>query len=150
MNVNIENSAIVGEIDIAAPPEAVFQALTDPEQLAAWWGDDGMYRTHNWQIDLRVGGLWSCDARNANGNVGKVHGRFLEVQPPTGLAYTWNPSWDTIPETHVRFKLRPTASGTRVEILHDGFGSNVTSMEGHTQGWTRVLGWLDRYVAVTA
>ena len=35
---------IVVEIDIAAPPERVFQAWIDPQQRLAWWGDDTTYR----------------------------------------------------------------------------------------------------------
>ena len=32
-----DQDAIVTEIEIAAPPERVFQALTDPAQLMLWW-----------------------------------------------------------------------------------------------------------------
>jgi uncharacterized protein YndB with AHSA1/START domain len=36
--MRIECATIVGEIEIEAPPEAVFDALVTPEDLAAWWG----------------------------------------------------------------------------------------------------------------
>ena len=29
--------AVVSEIEIAAPPERVFQALIDPKQVMQWW-----------------------------------------------------------------------------------------------------------------
>ena len=33
--------SIVTEIEVAAPPERVFAALTDPQQLMRWWrGED--------------------------------------------------------------------------------------------------------------
>ncbi len=146
MKMNIESSSIAGEIEIEASPETVFTALTDPDQLAAWWGDDTIYRTINWKIDLRVGGLWSCEAKGEDGTLGSVHGRFLEIDPPRTLAYTWNPSWDSAGETNVRYTLTPAASGTRVSILHDGFGSDVDSLTGHLEGWSRVLAWLGSYL----
>ncbi len=38
--VNPEQDAVSQEIEIAAPPERVFRALTDPKQLFAWWGKE--------------------------------------------------------------------------------------------------------------
>ena len=32
---------IVTEIEVAAPPQRVFKALTDPKQLMRWWGEEG-------------------------------------------------------------------------------------------------------------
>jgi len=147
MKVNIHSSTIVGEVDVDASPEAVFTALTDPEQLAAWWGDESMYRTFNWKIDLRVGGEWSCEAKGVDGNLGSVSGRILEVDPPRTLIYTWNPSWDAAAaETSVRYTLTPTESGTRVNVLHEGFAWKLDSLTGHLEGWSRVLAWLKGYV----
>jgi hypothetical protein len=40
--------AIVGEVEVAAPPERVFRALTDPAQLIRWWGDD-ICKTSVWE-----------------------------------------------------------------------------------------------------
>lgn len=43
-----------------APREMVFDAWTDPGQLALWFGPDGLsIETH--EIDLRVGGVWRFD-----------------------------------------------------------------------------------------
>jgi uncharacterized protein YndB with AHSA1/START domain len=37
----LDQDAIVTEVEIAAPPERLFTALTDPKQLVRWWGEDG-------------------------------------------------------------------------------------------------------------
>ena len=52
-----DQDAIVGEVEIAAPPEQVFRALTDPAQLIRWWGDD-ICKTSVWEMDARHGGKW--------------------------------------------------------------------------------------------
>jgi uncharacterized protein YndB with AHSA1/START domain len=45
---------------IDAPRELVFDAWTDPEQLAVWFGPKGLtIETH--EIDVRVGGVWRFD-----------------------------------------------------------------------------------------
>ena len=47
--------SIVAEIHIAAPPERVFQALVDPQQVVRWWGGQGAYRSSEFHSDLRPG-----------------------------------------------------------------------------------------------
>ena len=55
-----DQDAIVTEIEIAAPPERVFQALTDPAQLMLWWvrysqrGSLGDGRASGWQMAIRA------------------------------------------------------------------------------------------------
>jgi len=144
MNVQIDGTTIVGEVEIEEPPEAVFEAFTDPEQLASWWGSADTYRTFNWKVDLRPGGSYSCNAKNANGQGGDatVHGKYLEVDPPRLLVYTWNPSWDPGPETEVRLVFEKTSRGTTVKLSHSGFAGREQSQQGHTQGWLRVITWL--------
>ena len=45
---------------IDAPRESVFDAWTDPEQLAVWFGPRGLtIETH--ESDIRVGGVWRFD-----------------------------------------------------------------------------------------
>ncbi len=149
MKVEIQGDAVVGTVDIEAPPQTVFEALVDPRQLEAWWGDQDTYRTANWQIDARPGGSWSCEALNKHhpGPM-KVRGVYKEFDPPRTLAYTWNPGWDTaLPETLVRFTLEPIASGTRVHLVHSGFAGMRPAAEQHHKGWSLVLGWLARHAA---
>ncbi len=143
MRVECIGSAVEGEIEIDASPQSVFEAFTDPLQLASWWGSEDTYSTSNWQVDLRPGGAWSCDASSAAGGPKSlVHGVYTEVDPPRVLAFTWNPSWDSATGTVVRIIFEATGSGTRVRLFHTGFEGFAESQKGHSQGWSRVLGWL--------
>src|SRR5713101_5883419 len=36
-----DKNTVLAEIFIAAPPDRVFQALTDPKQMSQWWGPEG-------------------------------------------------------------------------------------------------------------
>ena len=53
--VEVHGLAIAGELWLAAPPSRVFRALTTPELLEAWWGDESVYTTHDWQLRPDVG-----------------------------------------------------------------------------------------------
>ena len=147
MKLECAGSSIVAEIEIAAPPETVFDALTTPADLAAWWGAEGAYRTHDWQIDLRPGGKWQCLATSAGtGTEMTVQGTYLEVDRPHALAYTWMPGWEKeLPPTKVRFTLSAAGRGTMVQVEHSGFAGFEQSQQGHLAGWKRVFEWLSAY-----
>ncbi|MDD5034013.1 MAG: SRPBCC domain-containing protein [Methylococcaceae bacterium] len=139
------NDTVIEEIDIQAPPERVFSALTDPQQLLAWWGDDSLYRCTQWTADLRVGGKWRAEGESAQGESFAVEGEYVRVESPSLLIYTWNPSWESGPPTTVQFEFRRTDSGTRLTLTHSGFVSE-TATERQEGGWKRVLGWLCSHV----
>jgi uncharacterized protein YndB with AHSA1/START domain len=145
---DLKDGVIHASIEIEAPAEAVFDAFTDPAQLASWWGSPDTYTT-TWQIDLRPGGAWSSEPKNAaDGRVERVHGEYLEVDRPRLLVFTWKSSWDGFAETVIRVEFTATAAGTRVKVVHSGFGDRVQSASGHTEGWKRVLGWLAGHAAL--
>ncbi|SPE33712.1 Activator of Hsp90 ATPase 1 family protein [Candidatus Sulfopaludibacter sp. SbA3] len=144
MTVEIQGEAIAGEIEIEAPPEKVFDALVDPAQLTEWWGSADTYRTFNWQVDVRPGGAWRCEAQGPTGPVSTVGGRYLVVDRPNRLSYTWNPSWAPGEESQVHYTLEAAGSGTRVSFKHEGF-ITATSREAHSMGWKRVAGWLQEH-----
>ena len=143
---SVDGGIIKAEIEIAATPERVFRSLTDPAELAAWWGSDEMYRTFDWTIDLRAGGKWSTSALGADGTKGTVDGEYVEVDPPRRLIYTWRPSWDDFAITTVQYDLQPTATGTRLLVTHTGFGDRAMAAAGTGEGWKRVLEWMGAYV----
>jgi uncharacterized protein YndB with AHSA1/START domain len=139
---NVDAGVVKAEIEIAAIPDRVFHTLTDPTELAAFWGSDDMYRTSDWKVDLRPGGKWSALARGADGTTMTVDGEYLEVDPPRRLVFTWRPSWDDYAVTTVRYDIEPTATGTRLRVTHTGFGDRDMAAAGTGEGWKRVLEWL--------
>lgn len=141
------NDTIAAEIDIAAPPERVFEAWTDPQQRLAWWGDDSMYRCTTMESDLRIGGKWRTEGKSADGKPFVVWGEYTRVDPPGALGFTWNHDYGVtgLPPTHVLVELTRTSTGTHVALTHSGFSSG-TDRDSHKQGWQRVLGWLRSYV----
>ncbi|MBA3672299.1 MAG: SRPBCC domain-containing protein, partial [Gemmatimonadaceae bacterium] len=70
----------------------------------------------------------------------------ITVDPPRLLEYTWSPSWDDFAVTKVRCEITPTATGSRLTILHSGFEGKAKMATDHGDGWVRVLGWLSDYV----
>lgn len=145
--ISADQDAIAMEVQIAAPPDRVFQALTDPTQLLRWWGQQGMYHGTKWSTDVRPGGQWRCEGvSDTDGSAYSVSGEYLEVDPPRLLTHTWIASWSDAMKTTVRWELEPVAGGTRIRLNHSGFAGAPAVAKGHYDGWTRVIGWMQAFV----
>ena len=73
---------------IAASPERVFAAWTQPEHLRAWWGPAGVSCPEA-EVDLRVGGRYRIANQMSNGAVVWIAGVFERVDEPARLVYSW-------------------------------------------------------------
>jgi uncharacterized protein YndB with AHSA1/START domain/uncharacterized protein YciI len=137
---------ILATVEIAAPPERVFRALTTDE-ITKWWGSADSYRTTEYTGDVRPGGRWRSVGVGADGQSFSVEGEFREVDPPHRLVQTWRAAWDGGNETVITYRLEAIDGGTRLTLRHEGFGDRVDSCRGHGEGWERVLGWLAGFTA---
>ena len=158
-----EQDRVVQEIEINAPPERVFQALVEQEQLHVWWGAEPSVELSTFEMDPRVGGRWGFEctprAGHSHGEVGEqarrrgansfvAHGEILELERPRLLAYTWFANWhaDDKRRTVVRWELEPTQGGTRVRVTHSGLAQEAVARKDYSGGWVGVLGLLKNYM----
>jgi len=112
---------VTASIEIAAPPERVFRALTS-EEIVDWWVRPGVFDTRVWTGDVRVGGRWRASGMS-RGQPYTLEGEYLEVDPPCKLVHTWClAGWEEPPAT-VTFTLQRIAEGTRLTLVHSGFSS---------------------------
>jgi uncharacterized protein YndB with AHSA1/START domain len=130
-----------------APPEPIFRALTDPVALARWWGPSG-FTTPEIHLDLRVGGGYRFSMQPPSGDVFHLAGEFLEIDPPSRLAYTfrWEEPDPDDRQTVVTLSLESVGDATRVTLCQGEF-SNSARLELHKSGWTDSLGKLRRLIA---
>lgn len=138
---SVNPDEIVSEIQIAATPERVFQALVDPSQVVQWWGQAGIYRCTKFETDLRVGGAWRCIGVDGNGRPFEIAGEYTELDPPRLIASTWVATWTGNAKTMLRWELTAEGDGTRVRIRHSGFAAHPELSQSY-RGWPRMLGWL--------
>lgn len=142
---DIEQGRILASVEIAAPRERVFRALTSAD-VTEWWGSTETYRTTRWEADVRRGGHWRASGVGADGQEFSVEGEYLEVEAPEKIVQTWVAAWDGNNRTTITYRLEPIEGGTRVTLRHEGFDGRADSCRGHAEGWERVFDWLARYL----
>jgi uncharacterized protein YndB with AHSA1/START domain len=121
-----QGESISLEFDLHHVPEKVWRALTDPVLLAEWL-------LPVVGLTLEPGAAFTLKAPPQPGWDGTVNCRFVEIEAHRKLRYNWVVGgMDTI----VTFTLTPTASGTRLSLVHSGFKPD----QKHNRGGAR-YGW---------
>ncbi len=144
MNPASENDTIVQEILIKAPAERIFEALTNPVQRVQWWGAEARFQATQMESDLRTGGVWMMSGNGVGGRPFTVRGKYLQVDRPRLLIFTWLPSWqEGAVETTVRFELTEANGCTTVRVTHSGFTTEASRLSH--KGWPEILAWLRAY-----
>ncbi len=111
---------------IDTTPEMAFEAVTKASELREWMCE------YAWTV-IQLQGIYH--ARWEGGY--QANGRFIELDPPRRAAITWQGTGEP-GETIVTFTVEPEPGGTRVTIVHAGFGpgpewdAHVTASE---KGW---------------
>ncbi|MFF3331016.1 SRPBCC domain-containing protein [Streptomyces sp. NPDC002888] len=126
----------------------VFRELTDPRELARWWGPDG-FTVPSVESDLRPGGGYRIAMQPPEGELFYLVGEFLEVEPPVRLSYTfrWEDPDPEDRETVVTLSLRDI-DDTRAELIVDqGDFATERRRALHEEGWTQGLGKLGELLA---
>jgi uncharacterized protein YndB with AHSA1/START domain len=135
-------------IDLAQPPEQVWEALTSAAGLGGWFGDRAT-------VDLRPGGTASIEWDNKDF---KATLTISVVEPPTRFAWTWAiqglPATDPR-RTYVEFNLSPSGGGTRLTVVESGFAQVSedlldTAYRGNVEGWRKELAELADYLHAAA
>jgi uncharacterized protein YndB with AHSA1/START domain len=147
-----DNDTVVSEIEIAAPPERVFRALTTPDELGRWFTNSSC-PVKFWEMDARRGGHYGYETQKGTVVVNDIdefecHGEILEIDPPHLLVYTWIANWHENKDlrTVVRWELSPQAGGTHVKVTHSGLAQEDAARKDYSGGWAGVVEMLKKFV----
>jgi uncharacterized protein YndB with AHSA1/START domain/DNA-binding transcriptional ArsR family regulator len=117
---------------IRATAEQVWQALTDADLTAQYWG-------HANVSDWQPGSTWEHRLGDASGAVEKV-GRVIEAEPPTRLVFTFEVPGDEPPggPSVVTFLVEPHQDIVRLTVTHENL-PDQRMLDGISHGWPAVL-----------
>lgn len=132
------NEKAMGEFGISiprsydAPADKVFKAWTDPASVKAWLADG-----KDIVIDAREGGLFYLEMPWKE-RIYPHYGRYLRVQAPHLLEFTWVSEGTQGKESVVTIELVARGARTELTLKHEGLPSEATA-EDHKGGWSDFL-----------
>ena len=144
-------SRIDRTIEIQAPPERVWRALTTPAEVSAWF---------QMKVEGEIAAgkeVWMTTQHPQYAGV-RFSVRFVELTQPKRVVWQWHPDavdpnfdYSSEPRTTVTFTLEPSGKGTRLTVSETGFDQITLSRRAkaysdNSQGWTEVIVWIQKYV----
>ncbi len=132
-----------------APRELVFEAWTNPDHLAEWWGPTG-YTASSCTIKLTEGGGWrTCMRNNSDGAEHWAQGTYREIVAPERLVFSF--AWEETPgvpgrETLVTVTFADRAGKTEMTFQQAVFES-AEDRDSHRSGWQECFDDLAGYLA---
>ena len=130
-------TGLVVERLLPAPPDAVFEAWTDPAILREWMAPQGDVEA---SADVRVGGSFRILMLGAGeGDDGPIEhtGEYLVVDRPNRLSFTWISPYTGDGPSVVTVTFEPRVDGTWVRLEHEQLPEDHVA--GHEDGWGRIL-----------
>lgn len=129
---------------LPAPPEKVFEALTQPDKYRLWMGPEGS-TTKVTEMNPVPGGRLAFTVGFPGGMSVAIEGEYINVDPPHQLIHTWLVEGDEHATT-VTIDLTQSQHGTHLVLVHDGF-TDENDMEQNEGGWRHQLERLDLILA---
>jgi uncharacterized protein YndB with AHSA1/START domain len=131
---------------LPVPPEAVFAAFSEADELAKWWGPRG-FTIPSVDFAPRVGRPYRIEMQPPEGEPFYLVGEFREVDPPARLTYTfvWEPADPDDAETLVALSFREVEGSTEVAFSQGPFRSEERRTL-HRDGWSETFDKLEEHL----
>jgi uncharacterized protein YndB with AHSA1/START domain len=121
---------------IHAPCGRVYQAWTEPEQLAQWFSPEEI-ECRSLSAEVRVGGSFRIHMVSKTGDH-IAAGVYKQIIPNQRLQFTWQWESYAMPESVVTVEFEDLGKTTRLTLVHEGFPDQEDADEHH-QGWNSLV-----------
>src|SRR5262249_52682669 len=135
-----ELTRIDRNIEIKAPPERVWRALTNAAEMSVWF-------QVKIEGEIAAGNELWMTSMHAQCAGARFHVLVVEMTPPKRFAWQWHPGavdpdvdYSREPRTTVTFTLESIGSGTRLSVAETGFDEISLARRAkvygdNSQGW---------------
>lgn len=129
----------------AAPRDLVFRVWTEAEALESWFRPMGQ-PAKVVELDLCVGGGYCFEFRTPDGELHSISGRYVEIERPEKLVFTWQSFITDDFETLVTLEFVERDGGkTEILLSHEHFPTQRMATE-HQTAWNWMLDSLTNYL----
>jgi uncharacterized protein YndB with AHSA1/START domain len=129
---------------LPAAPSVTFAAVSEPDELAKWWGPQG-FTIPSMEFDPRVGATYRIEMQPPEGDSFYLVGEFRDVDPPARLAFTfeWEDPDPDDADTLVELSFRDLGGSTALALTQGPFKTEARRSL-HRDGWTDSFDKLER------
>lgn len=114
--------------------DTLIRLWTEADGIAEWFGPQGV-ETRADELNLEVGGRYRFVMTNDEGSKFVVTGRYLAIELPKRIAFTWKWAHDSgTPASNVEVRFEETMEGSLFRLHHDCF-QNAEEAKNHREGW---------------
>ena len=140
------------ELDFDASPDEVWRALTEPRELERWFPFEARVEPRlGGEVLWSWGGAWTWLTRIDGWEPGRRLRLVQQAERPFDLEGRPLAEGRAAPATiAMEFTLESHAGGTRLRLVHSGFGRGAAwddELDGITTGWNFELRGLRHYLA---
>ena len=128
---------------LPVPPARAFEAFTEPDQLAQWWGPEG-FTIPAVEFEPRVGTGYRIEMQPPEGDAFYLAGEFREVDPPHRLTFSFRweePNPDDV-ENVAEVAFRGAGDTTELTVRQGPFTTEARRAL-HREGWSDSLDKLE-------
>jgi uncharacterized protein YndB with AHSA1/START domain len=121
---------------LPAAPSVTFAAVSEPDELAKWWGPQG-FTIPSMEFDPRVGATYRIEMQPPEGDSFYLVGEFRDVDPPARLAFTfeWEDPDPDDADTLVELSFRDLGGSTALALTQGPFKTEARRSL-HRDGWS--------------
>ena len=146
MESNTKDRELLITRTLNAPAERVWEAFTNPEHVANWWGPNGFTNTI-YTMDLRPGGLWELVMHGPDGTDYKNKSIYKEIVVNKRIVFNhFNPDFTTTIEfeeqgeqTHLRWHMLFDSAEEFIQVVKtfkadEGLKQNIEKLIVYLEG----------------
>ncbi|MBS1521729.1 MAG: SRPBCC family protein [Bacteroidetes bacterium] len=146
MESNTKDRELLITRTLNAPVELVWEAFTNPEHVANWWGPNGFTNTI-YTMDLRPGGLWELVMHGPDGTDYKNKSIYKEIVVNEKIVFNhFNPDFTTTIEfeeqgeqTHLIWHMLFNSAEEFIQVVKtfkadEGLKQNIEKLIVYLQG----------------
>jgi len=146
---DVSNRTLTIKRSLKAPVQLVWEAWTQPEHIAKWWGPKGM-RVEVAEHNFNVGGRWKYTMKMSDGNKFITEGVYSEIVELVKIISSadFKPMTEGV-EIQALFEADGDVTNFTFNVVHptEEYCKQQESM-GFMNGWGSVFDGLERHLEV--
>jgi len=137
-----EKSELTMKRTFRATISRVFDAWCMPDTMSLWLlcSSEGTASAEN---HLEIGGTYNVEMRKNGRMIGSAFGKYLRIESPHLLEFTWSSENAGVRDSVVKVELREVPEGTELVLTHS-LDPGSEQGRSHGRGWAVSLDNLER------